>query len=173
AQIIQTVIGGAYSVYAADMDGDSDMDVVYGTDTRIAWQKNLDGEGSFGEQQIIYASTFGVAKALTCDINGDNKTDVLGFYPGHFSWFENPGLVSVQENQTSEFSVYPNPATDKIFLNSENPVSKIQIYNQSGELLLTMEKTSMIDISMLNPAIYILKVTDTRGNIFTVKIEKR
>ena len=53
-QIISTEANGAASVYAADIDGDGDMDVLSASwnDKKIAWYEN-DGQGLFGVQQII------------------------------------------------------------------------------------------------------------------------
>ena len=45
------IAGGAgqfYSVFAADMDGDGDVDVVSGSVYMIAWYENLDAAGGFG-----------------------------------------------------------------------------------------------------------------------------
>ena len=44
----------AQSVYATDLDGDGDADVLSasGNDDKIAWYENLGG-GSFGAQQVI------------------------------------------------------------------------------------------------------------------------
>ena len=50
-QVITTLADGAYSVYATDLDGDGDADVLSAsiTDDKIAWYENLGG-GSFGPQ---------------------------------------------------------------------------------------------------------------------------
>ena len=42
-------------VYAVDLDGDDDMDVLSAShgDNKIAWYENIDGLGNFGDQQII------------------------------------------------------------------------------------------------------------------------
>ena len=54
-QIITANAIGAKSVYAADLDGDGDMDVLSSSevDEKVAWYKNLDGLGNFGSQQVI------------------------------------------------------------------------------------------------------------------------
>ena len=61
-QIITTNANGARSVYAEDLDGDGDMDVLsasaYSNDDKIAWYEN-DGDGNFGLQQIITTNADG------------------------------------------------------------------------------------------------------------------
>ena len=59
-QIITTNVDGAKSVYATDIDGDGDMDVLYASrsDDKIAWYEN-DGDGNFGTQQIITTNADG------------------------------------------------------------------------------------------------------------------
>ena len=53
-QVITTSADGAVSVYAIDLDGDGDADVMSAStvDDKIAWYENLGG-GSFGTQQVI------------------------------------------------------------------------------------------------------------------------
>ena len=52
--VISTQADSAYSVYACDLDGDGDNDVISASlsDDKIAWYENLGG-GSFGPQQVI------------------------------------------------------------------------------------------------------------------------
>ena len=69
------------------------------------------------------------------------------------------------QNIASDYSVYPNPAKNKILINSnwtfQNSI--LSIYNIQGQLLLQQpikqEKTEL-DISRLAKGIYILKLTD-------------
>ena len=51
--VISTLVDDAQSVYAADVDGDGDMDVLSASysDDKIAWYEN-DGSGSFTEHVI-------------------------------------------------------------------------------------------------------------------------
>ena len=52
-QIITTNADKAISVYAIDIDGDGDMDVLSASqyDNKIAWYENTDGQGNFGSQR--------------------------------------------------------------------------------------------------------------------------
>lgn len=171
AQNIQSVIGGGFSVYAEDMDGDTDMDVVYGTDTKIAWHKNS-GQGIFGGQEIVFSSTFGAAMINTCDINNDNKTDILGFYPSHFSWFENNVVQSVIYNKTQDFAIYPNPSHGKLIIDSELHFSEIGIYDVLGKPVLSETNSNHIDITSFKSGIYYLRLKDVHGNLAFKKVIK-
>ncbi len=106
-QVITISANGASSVYACDIDGDDDNDVLSAsnTDGKIAWYENTDGNGTFGEQQIIYtsANNYGANVVYACDIDGDGDQDVLSgiAYESGISWYENTdgiGSFSEQKN---------------------------------------------------------------------------
>lgn len=76
--------------------------------------------------------------------------------------------VTVPENTETGITVYPNPATDNIFVTNnrfENMgSSRYEIYNLNGRplmegLLTPGKKTSNIDIRHLPPSIYIIRIT--------------
>jgi hypothetical protein len=91
--IISTAADGAASVFAADVDGDSDVDVLSASlnDGKIAWYENMDGLGSFGTQQVISASTFSPNAVVAADVDGDGDTDVLSAFRSidMIAWYEN------------------------------------------------------------------------------------
>jgi len=69
-------------------------------------------------------------------------------------------------------SIYPNPVIDYINIKSDVNITKIEIYNQLGQLVLSKFNTQNINISTLNSGIYIIKVTTKNGIIKTQKIIK-
>jgi hypothetical protein len=78
--------------------------------------------------------------------------------------FESPVLVTQVGSppasgapNTPSFTVYPNPASDFIQIHSETQVSEVQIFSVSGKLMTT-QFANEIDISELNPGIYILRM---------------
>ena len=71
-QVITTATDGAESVYATDLDGDGDMDVLSASsgDDKIAWYENL-GSGNFGPQQVITTAADGATSVYAADLDGD------------------------------------------------------------------------------------------------------
>jgi len=103
-QIITASANGASSVFSADLDGDGDNDVLSSSysDDKIAWYENMDGQGTFGPQQIITTSTNAARSVFGADLDGDGDTDVLSasFSDDKIAWYENTdGLGSFGPQQ--------------------------------------------------------------------------
>ena len=100
-ELIASEINGASDAYAADIDGDGDLDMLSASyvDGKTAWYPNIDGKGTFGPQQVIFAEPPDeVEPALgpldfvyPSDIDGDGDVDVVSnnHSGGTVSWFEN------------------------------------------------------------------------------------
>ncbi|WP_452231736.1 FG-GAP-like repeat-containing protein [Lacinutrix sp. MEBiC02595] len=92
-QIITTAISTATSIYTSDMDGDGDKDVLTSSefDDKIAWFENLDGQGSFGTENIITVNANGAFSVYAQDMDGDGDMDVLSAskYDDKIAWYEN------------------------------------------------------------------------------------
>jgi len=93
-QVITTAANGARSVYATDLDGDGDADVLSASfaDSKIAWYENLGG-GAFGAQQVITTTADGANTVYATDLDGDGDADVLSasFWDDKIAWYENLG----------------------------------------------------------------------------------
>jgi len=91
-QVITTDADYAHSVYASDLDGDGDMDVLSASfgDDKIAWYENTDGNGTFGAQQVITTAA-GAISVYCVDLDGDGDLDVLSASgdDNKIAWYEN------------------------------------------------------------------------------------
>ncbi len=92
-QLITDTVKGAKSVFASDLDGDGDLDVLSASlwDNTIAWYENIDGQGSFGQQQVISTAADGAISVYSSDVDGDGDQDVLSasLWDNKVAWYEN------------------------------------------------------------------------------------
>ncbi len=74
----------------------------------------------------------------------------------------NPGETTIEE-----LSIYPNPATgEKVYISTKNnQTKKIEIFNVLGKpVLSTMLSGTELNISTLEPGIYILKIKEGKSS---------
>ena len=92
-QIITTEASSARSVFAVDLDGDLDVDVLSASANgdMIAWHENLDGRGTFGERKVISTEADGAQSVFATDVDGDGDYDVLSASVGNNQvvWYDN------------------------------------------------------------------------------------
>ncbi|MDU8884697.1 T9SS type A sorting domain-containing protein [Yeosuana sp. MJ-SS3] len=88
--ILAETLEQAIDVYAFDIDGDGDLDLLgnesYG---HILWFKNTDGLGDFSEAITIEKLGYSVVDTFTSDLDGDGDQDVIIATSGGIHWFEN------------------------------------------------------------------------------------
>lgn len=109
--IITETADGAICVYAADIDGDGDQDVVSAsqTDGELIWYENLDGLGDFHDGRIISNSLTDLYSIFVIDIDGDDDLDIfIGGGSGYqVLWFENiNGLGTFSTANTISTAIY-------------------------------------------------------------------
>jgi len=95
ANSITTSADGAWSVYAADIDGDGDMDVLSASrnDDKVAWYENTNGDGSAWTARNISTSADGATSVHAADVDGDGDMDVISasHLDDTIAWYENKG----------------------------------------------------------------------------------
>ncbi len=84
--VLATSLAEIERVIAADLDGDSDLDVLLGGDDQITWLENTDGQGGFAPEQAITDPADEERVAEVFDFEGDGDLDILTRSIG---WFEN------------------------------------------------------------------------------------
>jgi len=134
------------SVFSADIDGDGYKDVLSASldDNKIAWYKNIDGSGEFGEQKIIYDKAIEANSVFAIDIDGDGDIDVLSSSRGDntIAWYENTdglGTFSnpkkIDENATFTWAVSATDIDgdgDIDVLSASNGVGRLVWYENDG-----------------------------------------
>jgi len=160
--VITTKADGANRVYAADVDGDGDLDVLSASwrlppaepgsiggptgvfiDSRIAWYAN-DGTGQFGPQQVI-STTDGPSSLYAADLDGDGDLDVLSAASSRdmarkIAWYANDGtgqfgpqhVISTEVRADSVYAVDLDGDGDLDILSGSAWDQKIAWYANDG-----------------------------------------
>ncbi|WPR71979.1 T9SS type A sorting domain-containing protein [Flavobacterium sp. NG2] len=95
-------------------------------------------------------------------------------YPGSkvVLTYNNPTL-SVKKQNAFEFSVYPNPVSEVLYIQTQEVLKSAQVIDASGKVVLTQNKPSeSINVSSLKKGIYMLRLTSEKG-VSTSKIVKK
>ena len=70
--------------------------------------------------------------------------------------------VGIDEVNTSNMSVFPNPATDVLNISTENQLEKVSIFSVNGALV-KIDTQSAINVSNLDKGMYLLTVQTDKG----------
>jgi hypothetical protein len=171
--------GNYNDVHAADLDMDGDQDVLsaQGQNNSITWYENTDGNGTFGDQQVITTLAGGAGSVFAADLDGDGDQDVLSAssYDNKIAWFENLPDLSVQQLFQDGILIYPNPSNGTLKINfSNNDIRKIAISEITGKIVIEktqIQREEKYDLSGLESGIYIVSIHLDYG-VFTSKIIK-
>jgi hypothetical protein len=68
------------------------------------------------------------------------------------------GIADVSE-ALLDLRMYPNPASDILHFTTAQPLDKLELYDLQGKLIiLETRQTNMLDITAVNPGLYLVKV---------------
>jgi hypothetical protein len=94
-QTLDDSFGGGIFVYAADLDGDLDSDVLATafSGNELAWWRNEGGKPLVWTRQIISPYFQWAHWVQACDLDGDGQVDVLGaaYLDSEIRWWRNAG----------------------------------------------------------------------------------
>ncbi len=88
-----------------------------------------------------------------------------------FSDFSELTPVTIEELK-NDVALYPNPATDKFFIQTQEPVKRVEIYDLTGRKVLESIGNKIIDINHLNNGLFIVMIT-TSKSVYSKKLLKK
>lgn len=90
---VDNYFAGAFSVYAADVDGDGDIDVLGAARDAwvIAWWENTAGDGTAWTKHTVDIPFAYACSVFAADVDGDGDIDILGAaeIDNDITWWEN------------------------------------------------------------------------------------
>jgi len=75
-------------------------------------------------------------------------------------------VLSILESDLSKTTLYPNPVSDKLYLNgNSSEITSLQIFSIQGKLIQELKNISTdIDVSQLKTGIYFIEIKTSEGN---------
>ncbi len=90
---VDDFFNGAHAVYAADVDGDGDIDVLGAADQadNITWWANAMGDGTVWIKHAVHGNFDSAKSVYGADVDGDGDIDILGAaeHDDDMTWWEN------------------------------------------------------------------------------------
>ena len=81
--------------------------------------------------------------------------------------------LGIQDNiEASGLRVYPNPARDRVVVEGMEAV-EVMVYNISGQMVKCVRGTNEINVEGLAEGVYLVRIMDADGKVYTNKITKR
>ncbi len=177
---ITTAANVALSVFAADVDGDGDLDVLSGSnnDAKIAWYEN-DGSQNF-TMHAISTQFNGVQSVFAADVDGDGDLDVLSasFCDDKIAWYENDGnqtftartISTAADFAISVFATDVDGDGDLDVLSASFYDDKIAWYENDGNQTFTAHTINTPDPDS-NPANGTNGNADGAWNVFAADVD--
>ncbi|MFZ4413396.1 MAG: alpha/beta hydrolase-fold protein [Bacteroidales bacterium] len=135
-------------------------------DNDVSWICGTEGSGSTRKSAVIgYGKTFfydgfkgNYVRALIKNGYGETCTQPFGFEK------KVPNGIDQQyyNNNENSITVYPNPASNKVFINSIKEISQVQLVNLMGQTIKSFDsnaqKTLELDFQNIKDGVYVIRM---------------
>jgi hypothetical protein len=83
------------------------------------------------------------------------------------------GFDAIEENDSdSAVTCSPNPANDYVYINGIEP-AEVQVYNALGQVVKRVRNSNEVSLEGLAEGVYLLRIADAEGKVYTNKITVR
>jgi hypothetical protein len=125
-----------------------------GTTTASSYQWFVNGNPMLGATfQEQFPAQIGNYTVVTTDVNGCTAESAP----------YNITVVNINANQNNNTTIYPNPANNELFINTQNKYSSYAIYDLLGKEMMRNSFSTKIDISNLTKGVYIIALKGADG----------
>jgi hypothetical protein len=141
----------------------------------MLWEEDMPGVGrsvAYTEDDGLswtFYSGYGLPTYRLYDIDGTDTTFYISCADGNVLKSRQFTLMGIGENVLQLVAVYPNPATDRVIIEGVK-VAEVKVYNALGQLVKTVPGMNGIDVSSLVEGVYLLRIKDAEGKVYTNKI---
>lgn len=112
---------------------------------------------------ILYSERYGTSSMTNTVVLDQNNPSTVVYMQQ---------ATGIEENSILSLNVFPNPATDKIFIDG-NPIERVEIFDAQGRLIYKMKyNKNGIDIRKFDSGFYLIRGFDSEGNIYNAKFLK-
>ena len=156
-----SLLNNQLRVVADGLEGTQTMEISVNDATEHTYTYDFSGQtGWTGDQMFIV----GIGSL------DDGKAKDDGTAEFNSIVFDN--FVGMANTEIVNFSMYPNPAKETLFINSPSTISSVIIFDITGKQVLNVANFSnnQINISSLNTGIYMVQVEDLGHNYSTEKL---
>lgn len=82
-------------------------------------------------------------------------------------------LKTNEVENLKSIKIYPNPFQDVIHIKSKEEIAKIELYNLIGQKIISMNNRNSISTNQLQSGVYLIHITDSKGNALVEKVVKK
>lgn len=80
--------------------------------------------------------------------------------------------TSIGEMTVPGISLYPNPVSELLSIESDRQIREITVFSLHGQLLTRISTSGPVDLSEVKAGIYLVQVVDETGRMYTGRISK-